>query len=491
MADDTADLATVDSPPPETDDSTARTLARYRRAAIVLAMALVCVVYVASALTYGRSLRSTEDPVGFHAKAADALLDGDAALAPAPPELLALPDPYDPIANYDFRAAGGHDQALFDDNLYTAAGPTTAVLLHIPSRLLGFGNLSPNLATLIAALLGFAAAVGVFGEFRRRHFAALPLWAEITVVFALGLGSPVLWLVSIGRSYESAIACGYMLVAAGAYFLLRGLRDVTNPTGWSLALGGASIAAAVGARPSLIVASLFVTATAFVVVTARATGQRYGTPLVYLLGPWVFVGALVALYNYVRFDSFTEFGTNYQLAGMNMREYPGFEAGYVLPNLVDYLLLKPRFEATWPYVWLRENTFVDDPTRHTREPVAGLLWLFPYVTLGLAVTIARGRVMFTTARSLAWTLLVGFAFAIGVALAVAFPFNASTMRYLIDFAPTLAVIAAVGWAWNLGRSEPGSGARRFLAGSWAVAVGYSAAVGVALVLTPCLGTGSC
>ena len=47
-----------------------------RHALIVMTVLFVCAVYVPCALTYGRSLRFTEQPVGFHAAAADALLHG-------------------------------------------------------------------------------------------------------------------------------------------------------------------------------------------------------------------------------------------------------------------------------------------------------------------------------------------------------------------------------------------------------------------------------
>ena len=37
----------------------------------------------------------------------------------------------------------------------------------------------------------------------------------------------------------------------------------------------------------------------------------------YALGPFVLCGLLLVIYNYVRFDSFTNFGLEYQLAGID------------------------------------------------------------------------------------------------------------------------------------------------------------------------------
>lgn len=493
-------LPTDAAPEPEASrtpivDETARALFRYRRAAIGATIAAIAVVYIASALTYGRTLRSTPTPVGFHAAAADALLDGNAALFPAPADLLALDDPYDPALNVQIRSDGAHDLALYNDNLYIAAGPTTAVVLHIPSRLLGLGNLNPNTATLLAAFGGFLASVALFVECRRRFFSTLPLWGELSVIVALGIGSPALWLVSVGRGYESAVACGYFLVATGAFLLLRGLRDPKRPAVWLLALGSAAAAAAVGARPSLIASALFVGAAGIAVVRGAAVeGRRTAVlRLAWLVGPFLAIGALVGLYNYVRFDSFVEFGTGFQLAGMNMPEYPGYRASYIAPNVIDYLFLRPRFFSSWPYVYLRENALfpINDPTHHTREPVAGAFLLWPFIGVGAIVAIARARAFRSRDRVLGALLLIGTTFGAVVVLAISLPFSSSTMRYSIDFTPAFAIVAALGWASSYVATSAGSYARRILVMSWSLAVACSVAVGVALVLTPCPGTGSC
>ena len=175
-------------------------------------------------------------------------LDGNLVVVPTPDGLIDLADPYDPVQNAPYRSAGMHDLVLYEGRLYSATGPTTGVLLHVPSRLLGLGDLNPNLATLLCAIGGFVASMGIFAELRRRYFGHLPLWVEIVTILGLGFGSPVFWLISIGRSYESAIACGYMLVFAGLYFLLCGVREPTRPNGWLLAAGSAALGAAVSAR---------------------------------------------------------------------------------------------------------------------------------------------------------------------------------------------------------------------------------------------------
>lgn len=454
------------------------------------AAALLCVVYVFSSLTYGRTLGSTETPVGFQSLVAEAFLDGHIDLGAAPPELLALPDPYDPAANTPFRAAGLHDLALYDGKMYSVTGPTPVVLFNVPYRLLGFGYLNANLATLAYCIGGFLAAVALFQEVRRRFAPSLPIWGDVVAVVAIGLGSPVPWLVSIGRSYEAAIACGYLATMTAAFLLVRALRDPARPTRWMLGLGSAVASAGIGARPHLIVLGLFVAAAAWAAFRVRADRRHGQIVLAVVAVPFGIVVALLGLYNYARFGSPGNFGNEYQLAGWNMQLYPGYRASYVVPNLFEYLLSPPRFESEWPFVHLRLNVGVTVPTRRGSEPVAGVLALFPLIPVGLATAAIAGRLLWARARGAVELMGIGLLASMLILFALSLPFNATTMRYTIDFAPLLVVAATIAVAVSYS-VLPGKAARLAVAGVWTVTVLASALVGVALVLTRCPGTGSC
>lgn len=465
---------------------------RYRRVALTLAMVVVGVLYVGSALTYGRSLRSTEVPVGFHAHIADALLKGRLEVLPVPKGLLELTDPYDPQANAPFRAQGYHDFALYKGRIFTATGPTTAFLVHVPARVLGLGNLNPNLVTLLCSLGGFVASVGVFTECRRRFFPGIPLWFELSVVFVIGLGSPVPWLVSIGRAYESAIACGYLLVALGLYCLVRGLRNVASPDRRYLFGSGAAFAAAVGARASLAPAIVF-----FAIALTLMVRHRRGTAgaclrsIAWLVTPYAAVGALLAAYNYLRFEALTDFGMTFQLAGVNMQKYPFYRLDHLVPNLVDYLTLPPRILSEWPFVFLQKNTFFDNPWKHSHEPVAGVLLLYPVLVVGVVAAATRWRSLRRAQPGLLVALASALLFALLVIFSVSFVLNSSTMRYTVDFVPVLALVACVAVGAALSLERPRSSARLKIGGPWVAAVALSCAISLALVSTPCPGTGSC
>jgi hypothetical protein len=458
-----------------------------RRAVLSAFVLAVGVIYVLSAQTYGRSVRSTGTPSGFQALVAEAFLDGRVDLGPAPDGLEELADPYDPVQNDAFRAAGYHDLALYDGKMHSITGPTPVVLFNIPYRLLGFGYLNANLATLVYCSLGFLASVGVLAEWRRRFAPAMSLSVEAIAVVALGLATPVPWLVSIGRSYEAAIACGYMLTFAAGYFLMRGLRNVARPT-WQAVLGSTCAAAAVGARPHLLILAAFVALGCLLVARAAPDRTSAALRVAPILAPYAIIGMLLGLYNYARFGSFADFGNSFQLAGMNRQQYESYKASYLLPNVYDYLVSLPRFESEWPYVHLRLSTFTGNPYVHSYEPVAGALWFFPVIVVGLVLTAAVR--LWRRARQAVLLALVALAVGLGCLVAVSLPFNASTMRYAIDFTPMLvagATLLSAGAATLVVTRQT----RRIVTSVWVAAVVWSAIVGVLLVQTPCPGTGSC
>jgi hypothetical protein len=281
-----------------------------------------------------------------------------------------------------------------------------------------------------------------------------------------------------------------MLTLVAAYFLLRSVREPSRPALWSAVLGSAAAAAAVGARPHLFVLAPFVVATGVVVYRRAASGRARWRGLAALAVPYLAIGMVLAVYNAARFGSAGEFGTTYQLAGMNMPKYPAYRLSYLGPNVVDYLFSWPRFGLDWPFVRLRPNTFVGNPAVHSNEPVAGVVVLSPLIAFGLACAIATRSWASRHLRPVLALAALAVAASFLSLVALSLPFNASTMRYSVDFAPLLVVAATIVCAATyrvVGRARW----RTLFVASWATIVVFGALVGIALVQTPCPGTGSC
>ena len=258
----------------------------------------------------------------------------------------------------------------------TKAGSTPCTVPPRPSCFTSHGGCWASdppdyLATLLFVSIGFLAAVGIIVQLRVRFMPTLAVWAECSMIGAVGLATPAWWILTIGRGYESSIACGYALVMTGLAVLLSAMHDPDRPNRWMLALGAFCLAAAVGARPHLFVAGAYLVLTGYFIARSRRRAgatSGLGLDLVALTGPYLFVGALLGAYNLARFGSLTEFGTQYQLSYWNLRTYPLVKLSYLAPNLWDYLVALPL---------ARCQVAILLPAGEHQHPGPGDPWAFP------------------------------------------------------------------------------------------------------------------
>jgi hypothetical protein len=471
-----------------------------RKAVIVvlLSVLVVLAVYVRSAGSYGKALapQSSFAPKqrSFQNEIADAFLAHQLSLRIHPPEGLArLRDPYEPSVNYRYQGDLG-DLSLYKGKLYAYFGPAPAILLYIPFRVLQAGDMTPPLATLLFCTVGFLFSLALFRALVLWCCGRIPPWMYVAAVFTLGLGTPVAWMIHVGRDYEATIACGYMLLFAGLYFLARGA--LASPNAGALAVGGAALGLAVGARPTMAVAGVFILAAAIYVVRTSPTPKRRNLSLVALLAPYATIGVLLAFYNYARFDSILEFGQSYQLAGLNPQTYPFGRLSYVPRGLYYYLLSPGRVLGDAPYLFLRKSTINYDLLRagghaYMIEPIAGLLTSMPAAVVGYLLLAIRFRGTTRRFPRVVPVIVVLLVPSVMVLLLISYRFQSATMRYDLEFAPLIVLGSLLGWvAWNRnsGRSSR-SGA--FGNAAWLAAVAVSVAFNVAITFTPCRVAGSC
>ena len=465
---------------------------------VALCMLVVLGVYARAAVSYGKPLAPNHAPLygNFQNPIADALLSHQLSLKIEPPrDLLRLHDPYDPITNVQFRDTGLHDLSLYKGRLYAYFGPAPAILLYIPFRIFQVGALSPAIATLIFAALGFVFSIALFRQLVRWCCGTIPVWMQGVAVFTLGLGAPVSWMVYVGRDYEATIACGYALLFAGLYCLARGSLTGSNPV--FLALGGGALGLAIASRPSLVVGGLFVAVAAVIVLRAGHSARRRIALLVALIAPFAAIGVLILLYNYARFGAFLEFGQSYQLSLFNARTYPYDRVSYVPKGIYYYLFSPGRIRAAYPYLFLRKDEYdlalVAQPRfdRYLNEPVAGVFTNMPAAGIGFVLLATRFRRIGRRFPKVNPTVLVLVVPSLLLLLSLAYRFPGTTMRYELDFAPLIVLASLLGWvAWNRSM-RPASWVAWFGNALWMAALAASVAFNLAITFTPCAGTGTC
>lgn len=428
---------------------------------------------------------------------ADGFLKGQLHLTVrANPKHLALPDPYDPVANDKYRHVPGvPDSCLYNGRFYLYWGPVPGLLM-VPVKFLhGLGTVGDHYLVFGFALGLLACTAALLCRIYRKSFADQPPWTVFVAVIAAGLATPLPCLLTRAAVYEAAILGGQFFLMAGMYAAYVALDD-SRPrprAGWLFA-AGTCWAAAVGCRVSLAVA-VGVLGAWVVWRVVRSIGvmesrsDRVGEvpagphsttarlslpkspslrhsitsallPLLAFALPAAAGAVALGAYNHARFGSWHEFGQKYQLANVNLHAYPSlFGVDNVPPGLWSYFFRPVAVIHSFPFVVAQPGdgqfpAFVRLPDHYeTYEPISGILMVSPFLWLGLGCLRRGTRAgalpplgnAGTRPRSPTGVHLVagvlGFApvlFMIG-----------STQRYLADLTPSLTIVAAVGM-WRLG-----------------------------------------
>jgi hypothetical protein len=450
---------------------------RGRRALVLFPiLALAVLFYYWTGTTNGTPIRFGKQS-DYYNRLANAFLRGHLSLLTKPPKaLLALKDPYNPVANARWQTQY-HDLALYHGHFYLTWGPTPIVTLLLPWRLLHLGAMPVSLAAVIFCSLGLLFSVALLCFLVDRYFPRAKAWQLAFATGALAFSNVAPFMLRRPDVYELAISSGYCFAMLGAFLIASGsLGTHTRP--WRLGIGSLSIGLAVGGRPSLVFEALFLLVV-FVYLIRREGSRdwmRRTKLAVLIFGPVVAVLFVLFAYNEARFGSFLQYGAKYQLAALELSKDPYFRVSYLPPGLWYYMLAPARWTLAFPYFTLPPPPAYPGvlPLHYSTEISGGLLTTTPIV-----VGLLPGALLVYRERRLELGLVMLSSVAVGalILVFVSVALAGSTMRYEADFAPFFILPALLAW-FVLMRGK----GRRFIATIGAIAIAYGCIVGVAISL---------
>jgi hypothetical protein len=357
----------------------------------------------------------------YYALLTDAFLAGQTNLLVQPPaELLALPNPYDPIRNGELRL---HDASLYHGKYYLYFGPTPALVLFLPFKVLTGTHLPSRVAVALFCTGGFACSCALFFLLAKREKWDIPGWFASAVVISLGTAPGVVFLLAHTSFYEVAIAAGYCFAMAGFLLAAHSLGQ-DRPRVSSLAAAGLCFGLAVGCRPNY---ALFVILMVMLVTLWIRPPKMLALAYV---GPVVLCGILLSVYNYARFQNPFEFGLRYQLFAKpsdpaDLVNRLNHSLANLLPSLYSLVLSPP---SQW-LCWFHRSM--------------GVLWGAPTALVGLCAPFVlryggvKGAVKLGSTRFMLHCIYV-CALSILVVLAL---LDYDVGRYAVDFAPELVLLS--------------------------------------------------
>jgi hypothetical protein len=405
---------------------------------------LVVLAFCAVVVGLLYSNASHADPLGevryfghkYYAWQAESWMQGQLDLGkPAPAELLALPDPYDPEANRPFRFAGErgvHDLSLYHGKLYLYWGPAPVLVAFLPWRIVTGQALPCPMAAVLFAGVGWCATALLVVRAARRY---CPNGSPAVLAIALlGLAGSNWAIVVLARAsvWETPIfaACCFGAITWWLLAECHWAGAAAKPA-W---LAGASAlwGLAIGSRPIWIIATLILL---WPLWPERTQWRQRGFLRLAVAAVLPVTTCVLALlwHNYARFGSILEFGQHYQLADVRMAVKSVFSPSAVLFNLQNYFFATPGTGAYFPFLVPRPIGAAP-PGYLGIDFTFGLPVVVPYLWCALLVFVCRaGREIITPVVA----TFVGLAGILSL-------FAGAAYRYELELATPLALLASLG-----------------------------------------------
>jgi len=363
--------------------------------------------------------------------------------AKAPEGLKLLNDKYNPIDNAVYR--GGlyveqpqrmHDMSYYKGKLYLYFSVIPAVVLFLPYHLLTNSYMTHQEGVFVFCSLAYFAFLYIFFKVRIKILNDSSIFIFVISSLAVGFGSGLPMILCRPDLWEVPIMSGYAFLTI-AICLVTYLITADKYIDMILPIANISCLLAIGSRPNLLIAYLAISIFIYrLILTPRRLGL-YRIVLTYLI-PTICIVLILAFYNYQRFDNFFEFGQHYQLAGDRQSE-SHFNLRYLVYNFYFYFLSNPEFFSKSAFV--SSVTLPTLPVGHAVvDSYASVFVSMPFSLFILILPFSLKIIKNPAFKSICTILTVIFL----VSAFVTCLFYGTCVRYELDFAPYLFLLAACG-----------------------------------------------
>ncbi|WP_413852857.1 hypothetical protein [Candidatus Ruminimicrobium bovinum] len=275
-------------------------------------------------------------------------------------------------------------QSLFDTSYYKGKvylyfGITPILLFYLPFNLITNLYLTDKFLVFILSCFIFLLSLFLIKNFIKdfNFNNKPPSVITILTVFLIGLCNYLPFLLIRNNIYEVLITTANLLLILSFLFFYFYLKTKNNKKQYILILLiSLCLALSVGARPYYVlhIPAFFILITFLKYNQTKNIKELIKTAITFLI-PCLLYGTVVALYNYLRFDSIFEFGFKYTLNSENHYEQ--------FTSLKDVFLAIKYDLFQFPEI--NKNTFFSlvQTKGHLfgNEFVAGIIWTFPLIFL--------------------------------------------------------------------------------------------------------------
>jgi len=294
----------------------------------------------------------------YNAEIVDAILDGHAYLNIEPSkEFLALRNPYD----YGERGFGNifylWDTVYYNGKFYSYFGIVQVLVLALPYKLITGHYIPTRVAVFIFSALAGVFLMLIWRRLVFRYMEKMPLGMYALGQFTVAMCSVLSFLLLRPSFYEVAISAALFFTALGFWLVLG--NSAGKRARWiEITIGSLCMALATGCRPTYMFFLLLIPVVLFEELKELWNDKKRFLGLCACVAvPCIFVACSLMWYNYIRYGSVFEFGANYQLAGVNVKDTysinPMAKLTKILIGLYCYLVPSFDIRASFPFVYLK------------------------------------------------------------------------------------------------------------------------------------------
>lgn len=313
------------------------------------------------------------------------------------PKLLAMDNPYSLQDRIDNAVTYKWDHAFYNGHYYMYFGVVPVFLLFIPFKLITGRTLVTYHATQFFVMMSIIAFFLLFYLIAKKYFSKLPLCVYLLVTSAVSLIT-LGYCVQAPALYCTAISGAICCMLWSILFYFYAVMYVKKPI-WQVifaVLGALAGALAFGCRPPVALGNLIALPLA-IQFAKDNKGKKLVRKFIIVAIPYIVIGTLLMIYNYVRFDSPFEFGQAYQFTVSDQTVYTNvferIDIAALLSGIVYNFLHTETiskvfpfinyggFLITYPIMWLMVLYFAQDKVREAikNDKIKMLVWFLAIV----------------------------------------------------------------------------------------------------------------
>lgn len=268
------------------------------------------------------------------------------------------------------------DTVFYNGEVYVYFGILPVLTLFLPFHLITGKYLLSATGVLVFSILAAIAIKALVEIVFKRYFKDIPFKYVVFSLLIMLFGSQILVLNGFPRFYEVPIAAGIFCAIAGIDFVLMSLKkEKVNYI--EMFVGCAFLAAAVACRPTQLLTSLIIVPFLLKQFIENIKNRKHIIRNILAVAiPYLTIGILLMIYNYVRFGSILEFGAQYQLTIHDMTHLSNRWATLGV-GLVCSLFSIPNFLPNFPFIDNHNNLITFYGYYYVENMIGGLFIVVP------------------------------------------------------------------------------------------------------------------